>query len=146
MGSVSAATNARIEWNLKFRPKWFGNFSNALTEEWSPPSNLYNSLACFVNAYLKLVGDSGKHYYIGMSGPATFLTYTANSSVGSYEWIESGTTASPSVPSQMNTNLKRVSTGHYVNYAIWSQLPSGSGVTTISGSSVAGFVGLVVRL
>ena len=128
MGSISAATNARIEWNLKFRPKWFGNPSNSLVEEWSPPSSLYNSLACFVNAYLKLVGDSGKHYYIGMSGPASFLTYTANSSVGAYEWIESGTTASPSVPSQINTNLKRVSTGHYVNYALWSQLPSGSGV------------------
>ena len=141
MGSISAATNARIEWNLKFRPKWFGNYSGAITEEWSPPSSLYNTLACFVNAYLKLVGDSGKHYYIGMSGPATFLTYTANSSVGSYEWVESGTTSSPSVPSQMNTNLKRVAWGHFTNYALWSQLPSGSGVAEISGSSVAGFGG-----
>ena len=141
LGSISAATNARIEWNLKFRPKWFGNSSNALVEQWSPHSSQFQNLACFVNAYLKLVGDSGKHYYIGMSGPATFLTYTANSSVGSYEWIESGTTASPSVPSQMNTNLKNIALGVYHNYALWSQLPSGSGVAEISGSTVAGFGG-----
>lgn len=138
MGSISAATNARIEWNLKFRPKWFGNGSSFLTEPWSPHSSQYQNLACYVNAYLKLVGDSGKHYYIGMSGPATFLTYTANSSVGVYEWIESGTTASPSVPSQMNTNLKNISIGNFHNYSFWSQLPAGNNVTEISGSSVAG--------
>tara|TARA_R100000458_G_scaffold58821_1_gene67735 strand:+ start:8635 stop:10896 length:2262 start_codon:yes stop_codon:yes gene_type:complete len=141
MGSISAATNARIEWNLKFRPKFFGNPSTSLVEQWSPHNSSYNYLACFVNAYLKLVGDSGKHYYLGMSGSASFLTYTQNNSIGNYEWIESGTTASPSVPNQMNYNLKRISLGSFGYYKVNSILPSGNNVTEISGTSVAGLGG-----
>jgi hypothetical protein len=139
LGSISTATNARIEWNIKFRPKWFGNPNfTGYPEAWTPPSSLFSALACFVNSYLKLIGDSGKHYYIGLSGSSSSLTYTSTTSVGAYEWVESGTTASPSVPSQMETNLTRVSVGGYHDYAFWSNLPSGDNVTAFEGSSVAG--------
>ena len=137
LGSISTATNARIEWNIKFRPKWFGNAATYFTEAWTPPGN-YNYLACYVNSYLKLIGDSGKHYYIGLSGPSTYLTYTSTSSSGAYEWVESGTTASPSVPNQVVYNLKNVALGGYGAYALWANFPAGDNVTAFQGSSVAG--------
>ena len=137
MGSISAATNARIEWCLKFRPKFFGNPSYFPIEQWSNP-NGYNNCACYINAYLKLVGDSGKHYYLGISGATSNITYTSNSSIGNYSWIESGTTASPSVPSQMNTNLKRIASGNWIDYSQWNKFPSGDNVTEISGTSSDG--------
>ena len=137
MGSIAAAPNARIEWNLKFRPKFFGNPSYFPIEEWSNPSG-YNNCACFVNAYLKLVGDSGKHYYLGISGAASNITYTAGASIGNYSWIESGTTASPSVPNQMNQNRKRIAIGNWVDYSQWNNLPAGNNVTEISGTSSDG--------
>jgi len=137
MGSVAAAPNARIEWCLKFRPKFFGNPSYFVIEQWSNP-NGYNNCACFVNAYLKLVGDSGKHYYLGISGAASNITYSANSSIGNYSWIESGTTASPSVPSQMNQNRKRIAIGNWFDYSQWNKFPAGNNVTEISGTSSDG--------
>ena len=140
IGPVSAQTNARIEWNLKFRPKWFGNANSDPNENWSPPSG-YNALATQINSYLKLIGDSGKHYYLGISGSSSSLAYTGSTSVGQYEWIESGTTASPSIPAQVQFNQKKICVGGFLDYRDWDKFPSGDNVTEISGQSSSGFGG-----
>jgi hypothetical protein len=129
LGSVSAATNAKIEWNMCFRPKWFGNASTSATEAWTSPAGNFNILQTRLVAYLKLDGDSGTDYYLSLTSPASVTSFATNTSVGQYEWSTSS--------AGMNTAEMAIAAGGYGQYKAWSNFPATNGVAFLTGESSA---------